>query len=32
MPAGGRFGYLYKSIDPDFAQWREQSRIDLKQS
>jgi mannose-6-phosphate isomerase-like protein (cupin superfamily) len=32
MPAGGRFGYLYKGIDPDFSKWREQSRIDLKSS
>jgi mannose-6-phosphate isomerase-like protein (cupin superfamily) len=28
MPPGGRFGYLYRGIDPDFAQWaiREGSR------
>ena len=29
MPEGGRFGYLYKGVDPDFAQWQEQSRNDL---
>jgi mannose-6-phosphate isomerase-like protein (cupin superfamily) len=22
MPPGGRFGYLYRGIDPDFAEWR----------
>ncbi len=32
MPEGGRFGYLYRGVDPDFAKWREQSRIDLKPS
>jgi hypothetical protein len=32
MPEGGRFGYLYQGVDPDFAQWREQSGIGLKQS
>jgi mannose-6-phosphate isomerase-like protein (cupin superfamily) len=27
MPPGGRFGYLYRGIDPDFAQWQIQSGI-----
>ena len=22
MPPGGRFGYLYRGIDPDFAEWQ----------
>ena len=26
MPEGGRFGYLYQGVDPDFAKWREQKR------
>jgi hypothetical protein len=26
MPPGGRFGYLYRDIDPDFAEWREQTK------
>jgi mannose-6-phosphate isomerase-like protein (cupin superfamily) len=30
MPEGGRFGYLYKGVDPDFARWREQSRKEEK--
>jgi len=25
MPPGGRFGYLYRGIDSDFAQWQKQS-------
>ncbi len=25
MPLGGRFGYLYRGIDSDFAQWQKQS-------
>jgi mannose-6-phosphate isomerase-like protein (cupin superfamily) len=32
MPEGGRFGYLYQGVDPDFAQWREQSTNGEKQS
>jgi mannose-6-phosphate isomerase-like protein (cupin superfamily) len=27
MPPGGRFGYLYRGIDPDFAQWQIQTGI-----
>jgi hypothetical protein len=29
MPAGGRFGYLYRGIDPEFAEWRKQSESTL---
>jgi mannose-6-phosphate isomerase-like protein (cupin superfamily) len=25
MPPGGRFGYLYRGVDPDFAEWQRQS-------
>jgi mannose-6-phosphate isomerase-like protein (cupin superfamily) len=32
MPEGGRFGYLYRGVDPDFAKWPEQSRSDSKKS
>ena len=29
MPPGGRFGYLYRGIDPEFAEWRKQSESTL---
>jgi mannose-6-phosphate isomerase-like protein (cupin superfamily) len=28
MPSGGRFGYLYREIDPDFTEWKKQQKAE----
>jgi mannose-6-phosphate isomerase-like protein (cupin superfamily) len=30
MPPGGRFGYLYRGVDPTFAEWQKQKKRPLR--